>query len=122
MGITDVLLVVVGLLAGGLSGLVGVGGGIIIVPALVLLFGFGQKYAQGTTLAMLALPVGLLAAITYYKAGFVHFRASLWLAAGFIIGSLIAAHFAVKAPEHTMTRIFGGLLLAVALKMLIIGR
>jgi uncharacterized membrane protein YfcA len=118
----DFLLILVGLLAGGLSGMVGVGGGIIIVPALVLLFGFGQKYAQGTTLAMLALPVGLLGAITYYRAGLVHFRASLWLAAGFIIGSVIAAHYAVKAPEHIMTRVFGGLLLAVALKLLVFGR
>lgn len=118
---TNALFIVVGLLAGGLSGLVGVGGGIVIVPALVLLFGFGQKYAQGTTLAMLALPVGVLGAVTYYRAGFVHFKASLFLALGFVIGSFLASRYAVKAPEHTTTRLFGGLLLAVALKMLIIG-
>lgn len=118
----NLLFVLVGLLAGGLSGLVGVGGGIIIVPALVLLFGFGQKYAQGTTLAMLALPVGVLGAVTYYRAGFVHFKASLLLALGFVIGSFIASHYAVRAPEHAMARLYGGLLLAVALKLLIIGR
>ena len=119
---TNALFILVGLLAGGLSGLVGVGGGIIIVPALVLLFGFGQKYAQGTTLAMLALPVGVLGAMAYYRAGFVHFKASLLLAVGFAIGSFFASRYAIKAPEHVMTRLFGGLLLAVALKMLVIGK
>jgi len=119
---SNALFILLGLAAGGLSGLVGVGGGIVIVPALVLLFGFGQKYAQGTTIAMLALPIGVLGAITYYRAGFVHFKASLFLAIGFAIGSFIAAHYAVRAPEHTMTRVFGGLLFAVALKMLILGR
>ena len=119
---TEALFIVIGLVAGSLSGLVGVGGGIVIVPALVLLFGFGQKYAQGTTLAMLAMPVGLLGALTYYRAGFVHFKASLLLALGFIVGSFLASHYAVRAPEHAMTRVFGGLLLAMALKLLILGK
>jgi len=118
----NALFVLIGLAAGGLSGLVGVGGGIIIVPALVLLLGFGQKYAHCTTLAMLSLPVCVLAAVTYYRAGFVHFKASLLLALGFVIGSFLASHYAIKAPEHTMTRVFGGLLLAVALKLLVLGR
>ena len=119
---TDVLLILIGLVAGGLSGLVGVGGGIIIVPALVLLMGFSQKHAQGTTLAMLAMPVGLLAAATYFKAGFVHVKASLLMALGFVVGGLIGAHFAIKLPEHTMARVFGGVLLLFAAKLLILGR
>ena len=81
---TDVVLILIGLCAGALSGLVGVGGGIIIVPALVLILGFSQKHAQGTTLAMLAMPVGLLAAATYFKSGYVHLKASFFLAIGFI--------------------------------------
>jgi uncharacterized membrane protein YfcA len=117
MSMTDVLLILAGLVAGFLSGMVGVGGGVILVPILVLLFGFGQKEAQGTTLAMLMLPVGVLAAITYYKAGYVHIKAALWIAAGFIVGAYLGSHYAVRLPEHTVTRIFGGLLLAVGVKL-----
>jgi uncharacterized membrane protein YfcA len=122
MNTTDMLLILTGLVAGFLSGMVGVGGGIIIVPALVLLFGFSQKHAQGTTLMMLAMPVGILAAFTYFKAGFVEVKAALWLALGFVFGALIGAHYAVRVPELVMARVFGGLLLAVAAKLLIFGR
>ena len=119
---STILLVLIGLVAGAFSGLVGVGGGIIIVPALVLLLGFSQKNAQGTTLMMLALPVGALAAATYFKAGYVHVKAALLLALGFIVGAAVSAHFAVKLPEHTMTRVFGGVLLVVAAKLLLFGK
>ncbi|HSX16969.1 MAG TPA: sulfite exporter TauE/SafE family protein [Patescibacteria group bacterium] len=118
----DIMLVVTGLAAGILSGVVGVGGGIVIVPALVLFFGLSQKHAQGTTLAMLALPVGILAAATYFKAGYVEVKVTLWLALGFVVGALLGAHYAVKMPEHLMSRVFGGVLLAIALKLLILGR
>jgi len=118
----DILLIVTGFIAGALSGMVGVGGGIVIVPALVLLFGFSQKHAQGTTLAMLAMPVGILAAATYFKAGFVEIKASLWLALGFVVGALLGAHYAVRVPDHIMARAFGAVLLAVAIKMLVLGR
>jgi len=114
----DVLLIAAGLAAGGLSGLVGVGGGVVLVPMLVLLFGFTQKSAQGTTLAMLTLPVGILAAFTYYRAGHVNLKASLWIATGFIVGSFLGSHWAVRLPDHTVSRIFGGVLLAVAVKLL----
>jgi uncharacterized membrane protein YfcA len=117
----DVLLIVIGLVAGALSGLVGFGGGIVIVPALVLLLGFSQKHAQGTTLAMLSMPVGLLAAGAYFKAGFVEIKASLLLALGFVFGALLGAHYAIKLPEHVVVRIFGGLMLAIAAKLLILG-
>jgi uncharacterized protein len=118
----DILLIVIGGLAGLLSGLVGVGGGIVIVPALVLLLGFSQKSAQGTTLAMLMLPVGIFAALAYFKAGHVHFRASLFIALGFLLGALIGAYFALKMPEHTLTRVFGALLLAISVKLLVWGK
>lgn len=118
---TDIVLIVIGIAAGALSGIVGVGGGIIIVPALVLLLGFSQKHAQGTTLAMLVMPVGVFAAVTYFKHGYVNLRAALWIALGFLVGAAISSHFAVKLPENAIARIFGGLLLVVAAKLLIFG-
>ncbi|HSX29608.1 MAG TPA: sulfite exporter TauE/SafE family protein [Candidatus Saccharimonadales bacterium] len=120
--LVDVLLIAIGLLAGMLSGLVGVGGGIVIVPALVMLLGFSQKNAQGTTLAMLMVPVGILAALTYYRAGHVNIKAALFIGLGFLFGALIGAQFAIRLPDHTMTRVFGGLLLAVGLKFLLLGK
>ena len=92
-----------------------------MVPALVLLLGFGQKQAQGTTLAMLVLPVGIFAALTYFRAGYVNVRAAAWLTAGFVVGAAISALYAVKVPDHTLARVFGGLLLLVAAKLLILG-
>jgi uncharacterized protein len=121
MAATDLLLILIGIAAGALSGLVGVGGGIVIVPALVLLLGFSQKHAQGTTLAMLVLPVGIFAALTYFRAGYVNLRAAGWLAVGFLAGAAISASYAVKLPEHSMARIFGGVLLVIAAKLLVFG-
>jgi uncharacterized membrane protein YfcA len=118
---TDIVLILIGALAGALSGLVGVGGGIIMVPALVLLLGFTQKHAQGTTLAMLAVPVGIFAVATYFRAGYVNVKAAAWLGLGFLVGAAISSHFAVRLPEHTMARVFGGVLLAIAAKLLIFG-
>lgn len=118
----ELVLIAIGIIAGTLSGLVGVGGGIIIVPALVMLLGFTQKTAQGTTLAMLMMPVGIFAAITYFRAGQVNLKAALFIALGFLIGALIGAQYAIRLPEHTMARIFGGVLLAVGMKLLIWGR
>lgn len=118
----DILFIAIGMVAGVLSGLVGVGGGIIIVPALVLLAGFSQKQAQGTTLAMLCIPVAIFAALTYYKAGYTNIKAAAWIGAGFLIGALAGAHFAVKLPEHTMARVFGGVLFIIAAKLLVFGR
>ncbi len=115
---TDVLLILAGIAAGALSGMVGVGGGVVLVPMLVVFFGLTQKVAQGTTLAMLALPVGVLAALTYYRAGYVNIKIALWLAAGFIVGAVVASHFAVKLPGQTLSRIFGVVLLAIAIKMI----
>src|SRR2546421_12534057 len=122
MTITGILLMLIGAAAGVLSGMVGVGGGIIMVPALVLLLGFSQKHAQGTTLAMLVLPVGIFATLAYFRAGYVNVKAALWLGIGFLVGAAISSHFAVKLPEHTMGRVFGGVLLVIAAKLLIFSR
>ena len=115
------LFIALGILAGGLAGLVGVGGGIIIVPALIYLFHFTQKTAQGTTLALLVPPIGLLAAWTYYKAGEVNVKAAVFIIVGFIIGSYLSSHFANSIQDKELTRIFGAFLLVVAAKMLISG-
>ncbi len=119
---TILLFVIVGLVGGALSGMVGIGGGIIIVPLLALLAGFSQKSAQGTTLAMLALPVGIFAAATYFKAGYVNLKATLWVAIGFVVGALISSHYAVKLPDQTVTRVFGAVLLVIATKLLLFSR
>jgi uncharacterized protein len=106
-----------GLAAGILSGLVGIGGGILIVPALVFLFGFSQQQAQGTTLALLVPPIGILAAWTYYKQGFVDIKVAALIAAGFIIGSLIGARFVTGLPNSTLEKVFGTFLVLIGLKM-----
>jgi hypothetical protein len=107
-----------GLAAGILSGLVGIGGGILIVPALVFLFGFSQQQAQGTTLALLVPPIGILAAWTYYKHGFVEIRVAAIIAAGFIVGSIFGARYATGISNDMLGKIFGLFLVLVGMKMI----
>ncbi len=80
---TLIILIIIGIAAGMLGGMVGVGGGIIIVPALVFFLGFSQKMAQGTSLGILLLPVGILGVIQYYKEGYVDMRVVLLISTGF---------------------------------------
>ena len=110
---------VLGLGAGIFSGLIGVGGGVIIVPALVLLFGLSQHQAQGTTLAMLVPPVGLLAAWTYYREGYVHLPIAGWLCLGFFLGGFLGAKAAAALSDVTLERAFGVALLAISVKMIL---
>ena len=110
--------VLLGLVAGILGGLVGIGGGIVIVPALVYLFGFSQHTAQGTTLALLVPPIGILAALEYYRAGNVDLRVAALVCVGFIFGGLIGAKLAVGLSDETLRKVFGVVLLLVALKMI----
>jgi len=107
-----------GLAAGVLSGLIGIGGGVIIVPALVFLFQFSQHRAEGTTLAMLIPPVGMLAILPYYRNGYVDIRVAAFICLGFVFGGWAGGHFANALPAATLQRVFGGVLLAIALKML----
>jgi uncharacterized protein len=109
---------VVGLLAGVFSGLVGVGGGVVIVPVLVFIFGMTQHQAQGTTLALLVPPIGLLAAWTYYKAGYVDLRVAGLICLGFFLGGLIGAKFATALPSKVLEKVFGVAMLLVSLKMI----
>lgn len=111
-------LIILGVAAGALSGLIGIGGGIIIIPALVFIFGFSQKMAQGTTLALLIPPIGLLAALTYYKHGFVDIKFAVIIILGFIIGSLIGAKLAVKLPTEVLSKVFAISIILIGIKML----
>jgi uncharacterized membrane protein YfcA len=107
-----------GLVAGIFSGLIGIGGAIIIIPSLVLLFGLSQHTAQGTTLALMVPPIGLLAAWTYYKHGFVDFKIAGLICLGFFFGGLVGAKFATDIPEDVLRKIFGVILLTASLRMI----
>lgn len=113
-----VLYVLLGLAAGGLSGLIGIGGGVFIVPVLVFLFGLSQHQAQGTTLALLVPPIGVLAAWTYYKQGYVNIPMAAFICLGFFVGSLFGARLATSMSNVTLGRVFGVALLLIALKMI----
>lgn len=110
--------ILLGVVAGMLSGLVGIGGGIIIIPALVFLFGLTQQQAQGTTLALLVPPIGFLAAFTYYKHGYVDLKIALLVCVGFLLGTLPGAKFATTLDNELLRRIFGVLLLFLSAKMI----
>lgn len=114
----DLLYVLLGLTAGAFSGLIGVGGGVIIVPALVLLFGLSQHEAQGTTLALLVPPIGLLAAWTYWQEGYVNIHIAALICLGFFLGGLAGAKFANHLSNLALERVFGVAMLFIALKMI----
>lgn len=116
---TNILLyLLLGLIAGILSGLIGIGGGIIIIPALVFLFGLSQHMAQGTTLALMVPPIGLLAAWTYYKQGYVDFKIAAFICIGFFIGGLFGARIAIGLSSPVIERVFGVALLIISIKMI----
>ncbi len=115
---TIIAYLVMGLFAGTLSGLVGIGGGVIIVPALIFLFKFSQHTAQGTTLALMVPPVGILAAITYYRHGFVDLKVAGIICIGFVLGGLIGARLATSLSCAVLEKVFGVALLLISLKIL----
>jgi len=112
------LLVIIGLTAGILSGLVGVGGGIIVVPALVFFLGFTQPQAQGTSLGLLLLPVGILAVLNYYKQGHIDIRVIGIMAIAFVIGGWLGSKWALSLPEDVVKKIFAIILFYSAIKMM----
>ena len=112
------LYLLLGLIAGTFSGLIGIGGGTIIVPALIFLFGISQHLAQGTTLALLVPPIGFLAAWTYYKQGYVDLRIAVLICMGFFFGGLLGAKIATKLSNILLERVFGVALLLISLKMI----
>ena len=117
--ITLIILIAIGIIAGMVSGVAGVGGGIIVVPILVFIFGFSQHDAQGTSLMFMLPPIGILAAYNYYKSGYGDIKFALILAAAFIIGGYLGSKISINLSETVVKKVFGVILLLIALKMLI---
>ncbi len=113
------ILVLIGILTGFMAGMLGIGGAIIMIPALVFFMGLSQQTAQGTSLAVMLPPIGILAAYNYYKAGQVNFKFALILAVAFLAGSYFGSKLALEIPQNLLKKIFGILLLVVAIKMLL---
>ncbi len=114
----SLLYILLGAFAGALSGLIGIGGGVIIVPSLIFLFGFSQPEAQGTTLGLLVPPIGILAAWTYYQQGYVNLKVAALICLGFVLGGFLGAKLAIKLPSNILEKVFGIVLLSIALKMI----
>ena len=119
MSITTLfLLILIGVCAGLLSGFVGVGGGLIIIPLLMLLVGFGQHLAQGTSLAVMLPPIGILAAWNYHKEGFVNWKYAMIISLAFIVGGYFSSKWAVQLDQKTLKKVFGVILLIGGLKLI----
>jgi len=115
---TLIILALIGLFAGFLSGMIGIGGGIVIVPALVYLVGMTQRSAQGTSLALMLPPIGILAAMNYYKAGALDIKYAVVVAVTFIIGGYVGSKLSLNfINEETMKRVFGIIMLVISVKL-----
>lgn len=111
-------LILLGITAGSLSGLLGVGGATIMIPALLIIFKMTQHMAQGTSIVALLLPVGLLAAVKYWQAGNINIKFALFIALGFLVGGYIGAVFAQPIPDIILRKIFGIFLLIIAIQII----
>ena len=119
MGVNDIiLLLVIGLLGGLVAGTLGVGGGIVVVPALVFVMGFSQHEAQGTSIMVLLAPTGIAAAYEYHKKGFIDMKVAGILIITFVIGSYLGSLISFELPERDLRRIFGVLMIIAAIKMI----
>ena len=112
------LLISIGLLSGMLAGFLGIGGAIIVIPALIVLLGLSQHEAQGTSLAFMVPPIGILAAWNYWKGGYVNWKFALILSLTFVLGAYLGSLYSIHLPQRILRKIFGVLLLAVAVKMI----
>ena len=115
---TVVLLIIVGLAAGVLSGMVGVGGGIIVVPALVIFLGFSQHQAQGTSLGLLLLPVGILAVMNYYNKGYIDIKVVAIMSIAFVLGGWLGSKLSLSLPQDNVKKIFAIVLFYTAFRMM----
>lgn len=113
-----IILLLTGIAAGMLGGMVGVGGGIIIVPSLIYFLGMSQFSAQGTSLALIMFPVGILGVLQYYKEGHVDFHMVFILAIGFVLGSFLGSKISLSLPQETVKKGFAVLMILIAIKML----
>ena len=115
---TLLILVAIGLVAGFLGGMIGLGGAIILIPALVLFLAMDQRMAQGTTIAIMLPPIGLFSAYNYYKAGYVNIKYALVIAIVFMIGGYLGSKLALNVPVPVLKKIFAIVLGLVAVKMI----
>lgn len=115
---TVLLLIIIGLAAGVLSGMVGVGGGIIVVPALVIFLGFSQHQAQGTSLGLLLLPVGILAVMNYYNKGYIDIKVVAIMSIAFVLGGWLGSKLSLSLPQDIVKKIFAIVLLYTAFRMM----
>lgn len=112
-----IILIIIGILAGIIAGTLGVGGGILIVPALVFIFGMTQHEAQGTSLAVLLPPISLFAVFEYQKKGYINYKFVIILIVAFMLGSYLGGLIAVNVPAKTLKKVFGILMLIAGIKM-----
>jgi uncharacterized protein len=113
------ILLAIGIVAGIFSGFIGIGGGLVIVPCLVYFFSLSQHMAQGTSLAMMLPPIGILAVYNYYKGGYVDFKIAGILCVSFIIGSFFGSKLAIGLSADTVKKIFGSIIILVGIKMIL---
>jgi len=111
----EIGLILFGILVGILSGIFGIGGGIVMVPSLIVFFGMDILDANATSLTAMLLPVGILGVISYYKAGYIKVRESLWIALGLFLGSFVGGEIAVNINESLLAKLYAGILLYIAL-------
>lgn len=116
---TYLILIAVGLVGGGLSALLGVGGAIVIIPALTLLLGYTQTTAQGTSLFVLIFPLTLIPALNYYRTGNVNIKSGIFIIIGFVISSYLVSRYAVNIDQHLLKKIFGVFLLIISIVMIV---
>jgi uncharacterized membrane protein YfcA len=114
---TFLILIVIGLITGAVGGMLGIGGALILIPALVYFIGFSQHEAIGTSLAVMLPPIGLFAAYNYYKAGQVNIKYALIIAAAFMIGSYFTSRLALKMPENLIRKLFSVFIFLIAIRM-----
>ena len=112
-----VLLVIIGLTAGVIGGFLGLGGGIIVIPALVFFMGFSQHMAQGTNLAFMLAPIGIFAVINYYRGGYVNVKYAVILGLTFAVGAYVGSKFSLSVPDHILKKAFGAMMILLGLKM-----
>ena len=118
---TILILCFTGIAAGLLSGLVGIGGGVVIVPALVFFLGLSQHQAQGTSLFILSLPVLILAVYNYWSSGNVNWRYGLIIASTFIVGAFLGSKLSLKIPVYWVKLIFGLFMAYVSIQLILAG-
>jgi uncharacterized membrane protein YfcA len=120
MNITQlIILIVIGIISGLLAGVFGIGGAIIVIPALIFILGLSQHEAQGTSLAFMIPPVGILAAWNYWKAGHVNWKIALVLSITFVIGAYFGSQFSLNISDRMLRRAFGVLMIVMAIKLIV---